>query len=636
MAERSFSGNDDKRRVLEATDIVRLIGEQVALRKQGREFKCLCPFHDDHNPSMYVVPLKQMYHCFVCGAGGNALTFAVDYFKMPFREALQFLADRAGIQLSPPPKRNAGGTGDEVVVPGVSREAILSANKAATEFFRAILRHPQHGAAARALIERRGVSPAMVEQFQLGAAPDRWDGLGLTLANKGLDPSVFLAAGLLKARDQEGGGGGGGGAYDAQRNRLIFPIHDTLGRVIAFGGRKISDDSVTDAKGPKYLNSPETLVFSKSATLYGLTFAAQAIRTQNRAIVTEGYMDCIACHQAGVTNVVATLGTALTAQGARVLRRLCDTIVLLFDGDDAGQRAADRAVEILFAEPVDVRIATMSAANEAGGRGDLPVAKDPDELLKQPGGAARFATMIDASIDALEWWAQRLKTRTAGLGLSARATAIDEEIARLSELGLRNIQPVRQRMIVGRIAAMAGVDEATIRRQLPAGARRPAPAGAAGEAATEGAEGKAGATRTSGTPRELLLGCLLSDPSLMDQLDDADRAWLTDEAEGLSAALARAVLEAGPNAAMSQVQASLEDRRASALAAALVAEVDRRTGGDHAQVLETWRGVLEDARRRRVLARGAQETDPMVRLAASRQVHAAGGNPRAFPKIPSR
>lgn len=623
MAERATSGHDDKRRVLEATDIVRLIGEHVALRKQGREFKCLCPFHDDHNPSMYVVPTKQIYHCFVCGAGGDSLTFAIDYFKMSFREALQFLADRSGIKLTAPPRR--AHDADEPDVPGVSREALLGANKAACEFFRAILGHAQHGEMARGLLERRGVSPAMIEQFQLGAAPDRWDGLLRTITGKGLDTQAFLAGGLLKSRET-------GGTYDALRHRLVFPIHDSLGRVIAFGGRKLRDEDE-----PKYLNSPETLLFNKSATLYGLPFASASIRAQSRVIVTEGYMDCIGCHQAGVTNVVATLGTALTAQGARVLRRLCDTIVLLFDGDDAGQRAADRAVEILFAEPVDVKIATMSAANDPALRGDLPIAKDPDELLKQPRGSERFARMIEQSVDALDWWAARLKTRTASLALSARARAIDDEIARLVELGLRGIAPVRQQLIVRRIASLAGVDEATIRRALPARPRRVA--GGDGLAAADAANGKPlGNAAGQGSPAELLIACLLTDPGLAADLNDEDKAWLSSTRQELSSAftaLAGAVLAAS-GAADRDVLAGLEDRDCLALAASLLADIGRRTDGHHARLVETWQSVLSGARQRRLIDAAQRPGDAQSRLDMLAEVQRAGGNRLAFPKISPR
>jgi DNA primase len=614
--------NDDKRRVIEATDLVRLIGEQVALRKKGREWACLCPFHDDHNPSMYVVPHKQIYHCFVCGAGGDALSFAMNFFKMPFREALQYLADRAGIALSPPPRRNT--SPEEAAAPGVSREGLLQANATAQSFFRAILKHAEHGQAARALIDRRGLSPAMVEQFQLGASPDRWDGLQRTIASKNIDPDPFLAAGLLKPRDD-------GNAYDALRNRLIFPIHDALGRVIAFGGRKISDDSQTDAQGPKYLNSPETALFNKSATLYALPFASAAIRQQNLAIVTEGYMDAIASHQAGVTHVVATLGTALTPQGGRVLRRLCETVVLLFDGDEAGQRAADRAIQVLFAEPVEVRIATMSTAQALAQQAGLPVPKDPDELLKQPGGIDRFRQMIDGALDALDFHFAMLRQRLAGLSFTARGRAIDEEIQRLGQLGLGEVSPVRRQLIVRRVASLAGVDEATIRRVLPTERRGP-------PAARPGADSRAESPSSPTAPRgaqEHLLALALHEPRLLLELPEAQRGQILVEPKSAPLApVLRALgelVDAGEPFTLADVLNALDDEPAKQAAATLAAFAERACEGDSERLKKTWTDCLEELQRQALM--GSREDDAQARLERLRQAaERFGGNPRALPR----
>ena len=230
-------------------------------------------------------------------------------------------------------------------------------------FFRAILNHPEHGQAAREVIARRGISDEMVERFLIGASPDRWDGLVMTSEKQGVRTEALLGAGLVKQRER------GDGQYDALRNRLIFPICDQIGRVIAFGGRKINEEDE-----PKYLNSPETSVFKKSTTLFGINHAARAIKRERTAVIVEGYTDVIACHQAGVEHVVGTLGTALTSGHATVLRRLCDTVVLLFDGDAAGIKAADRAIEVLLSETIDIKIAALAGYTEA---------KDPDELFKQ-------------------------------------------------------------------------------------------------------------------------------------------------------------------------------------------------------------------------------------------------------------
>ncbi len=610
------TGSDDKRRVLEATDLVRLIGEHVALKRKGREWACLCPFHDDHNPSMYVVPHKQIYHCFVCGAGGDALSFIMNFHKMGFREALQLLADKGGVQLAPPPRR--AGSAEFDAGPVASREDIIGANRAAQDFFRAILTHAEHGRQARELLERRGVSREMIELFGLGAAPARWDGLGVTIAAKKLDPAPFLAAGLIKQRESGGSGGGGGGTYDAMRNRLTFPIHDALGRVIAFGGRRIDD-----ADEPKYLNSPETLIFNKSATLYGLPMASAAIREQGVAIVTEGYMDCIACHQAGVKNVVATLGTALTPLGARVLRRLCDRIVLLFDGDDAGQRAADRAIEVLFAEPVDVRIASMAAAGATSvegspGEGGKPP-KDPDELLKQAGGVARFGAMISASVDALEHRFTRLRARTSALGLAARSRAIEDEIARLAELGLGRISPVRRHLIIRRIASLAGIPEAVVAQAI-ARQGRPTLSAPANPAPSEPAA-KPLTLRTM-SRREQLLACVLCDCGLLAECAADERAWLfapaasaetgPDAAMGRLARVVRGLSESASSFDIREVTLRLDDPEAIRLATALVRAIESATDGKAERLQQTWADCL--TAHRRETAEAAAPDDPLARL----------------------
>ncbi|MFZ4576159.1 MAG: DNA primase, partial [Phycisphaerales bacterium] len=392
----SADGQDDVARVRDAADIVRIVGEYVRLKPAGREFKGLCPFHDDHNPSMAVVPHKGIFHCFVCGAGGDSIAFVRRYLKMEFREALEFLAEKLGVQLTPRRRESS----DRPEVAGTSRQDLLKANAVAAGFYRTLLSHPEHGAVARRVVEKRGILPEISERFLLGTSPgaDRWDGLQQYIRSKGLLESTFAEAGLLKQRES-------GGSYDAFRNRLMFPIQDAGGRVIAFGARRLDD-----ADEPKYLNSPETRLFVKKATLYGLNHASKAIQKERTAILTEGYMDTIACHQAGVENAVAALGTSLTREHAAVLRRFCTRVVLLFDGDDAGQRAADRAVEVFFAEPLDVKIATLKTWTDA---------KDPDELLKREGGREIFDRAIDKAEDLLTYRFRRLRANLEGGGIAA-------------------------------------------------------------------------------------------------------------------------------------------------------------------------------------------------------------------------
>jgi DNA primase len=570
--------NEDKERVRDASDIVRVVGEHVALKAKGREYVGLCPFHDDHKPSMCVVPHKQIFNCFSCGAGGDVFTFVEKYHKMEFREALEYLAERAGIELTKFSPQAAAGSeqGDSGEGRGpASRAELIAANALACEFFKTILK-TEHGAAARAVIEQRGIAPEMVEAFGLGAAPDRWDGLVQTLQKKGADLSVFADAGLLKRRED-------GGFYDALRNRLIFPIFDQIGRVIAFGGRKLREEDE-----PKYLNSPETRVFEKAGTLYGLHAASRAIQQQRLAVITEGYTDTIACHQAGFTNAVATLGTALTARHAAVLRRLCDTVVLLFDGDEAGQRAADRAVEVFFAEEIDVKIATLSGVTDA---------KDPDELLKREGGSEVLRVAIEGATDLLAYRYSRLREKTAGAGMAALTKLIEEELARLVQLGFNQVPLLRRKLIVKRLAVLAGVDENTIWRTVPGGRRE-----AIKEMPARARVGLGGYSR-----REQALGCVLNEPSIWAGLSDAQKEAL-DPVHFGSAALV-AVVEVvwelagdGPGPGFGTLCSRLSDPEQQGIATDLYMRISDITEQDASRVCayfaDCMAGVMEEDRPR--------------------------------------
>ncbi len=644
--------NDDRQRVLDASDIVRLVGEHLTLKRKGREFVAVCPFHDDHAPSMYVSPHKQIYKCFSCGAGGNIIDFVINYHKMEFREALQYLADRFGVTLTPMRRPGTGerfgASGDDE--PAVNRQSVLAANATAQQFFRLILEHAEHGANARAVVERRAISPEMIKLFQLGAAPDKWDGLNLTIANKGLDPAPFVAAGLLRTRES-------GGQFDMFRNRLLFPILDQLGRVVAFGGRKINEQDE-----PKYINSPESLVFNKSATLYGLFQAGDSIRAAGRVIVTEGYMDTIACHQAGVRNVVATLGTALNAQGARVLQRLCNEVVLLFDGDEAGQRAADRAIEVFFASNLDVKIATLAAARDSG----TIDAKDPDELVKQPGGVERLHDIINHATDALEYRFSRFARRTAGLSMTARATQVQEELQRLVDLGWNQLMPIRQSLILRRIASIAGVSDEVIRRSLPQekprrvfvpGGPGSAPTSGASSADASGAGGGAGAGPSAPAivehvrlraPAEHVVACVLAEPSLASGLSVEDRALLgsiNDVDDGVRALGAWLAQTLASDAGFAQrrcrdVLGMIQDEALFRRAVSVVAEIGRLTDDDPERVKSQFEACLVAARDARAVRRARGEadraTDPAsaaARIEEMRRLRAAGVNaPRPAPR----
>lgn len=491
MAGSSY-GNSDRDRVLDATDLVALVGEHVQLRPKGREHVGLCPFHDDRTPSMSVVTHKGngFYKCFSCGAAGNAIDFMMNYHKMEFIDALRALAERAGIELRQARPEDVAGGG---------RKALLRANAVAANFFRKALAHEEAGAPARAALDARGIPAAMRERFQLGAAPDAWDSFVRHLdrlrahhaGSRGDDAvpdmDAFRAAGLLRDGRQ--------GPIDGFRNRVIFPICDEMGQPIAFGARQIDKEDQ-----PKYLNSPESGVFHKGRGLYGIHLAKKSIIDTKTAVICEGYTDVIACHGAGVTNAVATLGTALTRDHARVLKRMAERVVLLFDGDAAGQKAADRAIEVFFAEPIDVRICT------------LPDDLDPDELLRQPGGRERFDAALAASEDALQHFVRRFRQDFRGAsGLSAQQQRIEAVLARLVELGFRQMPGLRRTLVMSSLSAITGLAERELEAALEA-VRAPA-----ARAAPDGREGDAPVER----PR----------PSLEEQGFSAPQARARREAE---------------------------------------------------------------------------------------------------------
>lgn len=439
------TGNNDRENVLAATDLVRLIGEHVQLRPKGREFAGLCPFHDDKNPSMQVSPQKQIYKCFSCGAGGTCYDFVMGYHKLSFPEAMKMLADRAGIELTP----FKPGKGGSAPNPQTSdrRKRLLSANELALAFFQRQLATPE-AQPVRDYIAKRGISDEMVEHFQIGYAPHSWHALSEAVAQKQWDKPAFENAGLVADGQR--------GLYDKLRHRLVFPICDDMGRAIAFGGRTLPgnelDDPTVDAK---YLNSPETALFNKSRTLYGLHLAKKAIIDSKTAVIVEGYTDVVACHQHGRCNVVAALGTAFTPEHATKLRRFCEKVVLVFDGDAAGHKAADRAVEVLFAGEVDVAVALLAPG------------QDPDELLSTPDGEAAWDAMIEQASDAMQYL---LTTFEGALGsaetIAGKSDLTTAFLTRLSRYDIGEMPVIRRSFIIERLSHLLHMNEQAVLDEL--------------------------------------------------------------------------------------------------------------------------------------------------------------------------
>lgn len=352
-------GDAALRAIRERVDLLEFIGAYVSLKRTGQNAVGLCPFHSDKRPSFTVSASKQLYHCFGCGAGGDLFAFVMQRESLSFPEAVQWLARKAGVPL---PTRIADGVDRR-------RQTLCDIHAAAADHFRRRLAG-REGDAARRYLQSRRLTPESVEAFGLGYAASSWDDLLTALTAKGWTADQIQDAGLAVPRQQ------GGGRYDRFRHRIMCPIRDTHGQVVAFGGRVLDDAQ------PKYLNSPETALFSKGRQLFALDVARQAVAANGTLVVVEGYFDVIAAHQAGFTNVVATLGTALTPAHLEAIRRLVTRVCLVFDPDAAGVRAALRTVD-LFAR-IDLRVDVAS----------LPGGKDPDRVIHEDGPEA-FRAAID-------------------------------------------------------------------------------------------------------------------------------------------------------------------------------------------------------------------------------------------------
>lgn len=427
--------------ILQAADIVEIVSRHVNLRKAGKDYKGLCPFHDDKHPSMTVSPAKQIFKCFACGAGGDAIKFIQLKENLSFLEARATLAEQLGIRI----ERAGAGAGQ------FQRQDLTKIQAWAAEWFRNNLLGPQ-GQSTREYVEKRGISPQTCETFQVGLAPEGWDGLLIAARRNGIKDEQLFEAGLTKRREN------GVGYYDAFRNRLMFPIRDISGHVIGFGGRALDDSPA------KYINSPETALFNKSKTLYGLDVARNYAQPAKRVLVVEGYVDCVMCHQYGYGETVAVLGTALTDMHVQMLRRQVDSVILVFDGDEAGYKAADRGLEIVLNGQLDVRLAI------------LPEGFDPADLMLA-GRTADFEAALNSAVDAVEFRWQRFMRTFAGADEKgpARQQATEAFLQFLAQMPtLHEADALQRGMWAVRVSKMLGLEVQEFHRALRKMQRRPA------------------------------------------------------------------------------------------------------------------------------------------------------------------
>ena len=399
-------------------DIVDVISERVRLKKAGRNFTGLCPFHNEKTPSFSVSQEKQIYKCFGCGEAGNVISFVMKDKNLPFIEAVKYLAGRANIPLE-------FGKSEKNPV-SRKKELLYKVNVEAAKFFFSNLMNNKD---AKEYFLNRGIKEETIKRFGLGFANDSWNNLMYYLRRKGINDNILEEAGLISVNKEKGT------KYDRFRNRVMFPVFDYQGRVIGFGGRVLDDSK------PKYLNSPETLVFQKGTNLYGLNFALKHNMKERYFIIVEGYMDLISLHQYGITNVVASLGTALTINQARLLKRYADKVVISYDADMAGQMATMRGLEILRTAGFDVRVLS------------IPQGKDPDEFVRSNGKEA-FLKLINSAEPLIDY---RIKKAEEGINFKSSESIILYS-KRIMEI-IADLNPVEKDVYIKKASENTGIKE---------------------------------------------------------------------------------------------------------------------------------------------------------------------------------
>ena len=407
------------------TDLVDLVSESVRLTKKGNSYWGCCPFHSEKTPSFHVVPDRQIYKCFGCGKGGGAINFVMELENLPYRDAVAVLAKRVGMEV-PEFRGDAPGMRER-------REKLLEMNKQAARLFHQWLHAPQ-GAHGLNYLQRRGLSPKTLTNFGLGFAPDSWDALINAMTKLGYDKRDLLDAGLAVNNKD-------GRIYDRFRNRVMFPIIDVRGNVIGFGGR-VMDDST-----PKYLNSPDTPVYNKSRNVFALNIAKTS--KAGRVILTEGYMDTIALHQAGFDSAVASLGTSLTAEHAQLLSRYFQQAVIAYDSDGAGVSAAQRAIPLLEKAGLQVRVLRMTGA------------KDPDEYIKAFGRDA-FARLLDKSENQVDYRLEQIRKKFDLTDDGQRVSFLQEAAQLIASLP----SPVEREIYGGHAAETAGISAEAMAQEV--------------------------------------------------------------------------------------------------------------------------------------------------------------------------
>lgn len=463
-------------------DIVEIISGYIPLKRTGRSFKARCPFHEEKTPSFVVHPEKQIFHCFGCGVGGDVFSFLMKYEQLTFPEALRRLAERAHVHL-PETSQVSKRERSEI-------ERLYQVYAAAADFYRANLKHPQLGKAGRDYLKSRAFTDAEMEHFQLGFALPDWRKLFEFLSSKGFKEEDLFRSGLVLKSAQ-------GSSYDLFRNRVMFPIANAQGKVIALGGRALDKEAM-----PKYLNSPESAIFRKRRELYALHLAKQAMAKSGdvrSAFIVEGYLDCIRLHASGFANTVATLGTALTPEHVRILKRYVDEAIVIYDGDKAGEAASLRGLDIFLEEGMGVKVVC------------LPQGFDPDDLIRTK-GQPEMARLVEARQDFFDFKLQSLLKRFNkgdSLGLLKITSEFLESFVRIQN-------PVLVDRYLKKLAAVLGVEEYSLRSELNKLKSKQKPQGMVTEHLQTPVPQKPQWKEKDPPVETLLLSLLLYDPSRLE------------------------------------------------------------------------------------------------------------------------
>ena len=583
--------------VQQASDIVDVIGEHVSLKKKGREMVGLCPFHDDHKPSMNVNPVKQIFKCFACGAGGDVFKFVQMRENLTFPQAIERLAERANIRIEKRQKPRAAKGQAAEPAEEVDPNRLAKANAWAAKYFQQNLQDLKIGKFARDYLASRQIRAESVEKWQIGLASGAQDGLIKAAKAQKASMKLLEQAGLTVGQHQ-----------DKFVNRLMFTITDVTGRVIGFGGRTL------DENGAKYINSPTTVLFDKSNSLYGLEQARHEIVATGTAVVVEGYTDVIMAHQFGCGNVVATLGTSLTTGHGRLLRRYAKKVVLIFDSDVAGIEAANRALDVCLSQRIDIKLASV------------PEGKDPCDFLLAAGKEG-FDRLVDEAVDVLQFKWDRLREKFAGDDtLAGKRAAVDEYLQTIATgMQAGQIPTLDLGLRVNQISRIIGLDGRQINAELSRRVRRAERAASYERREPAAASADYGQGLWAAAQREVL-EVLLNEPGLFE----AARGKITVESFDVpilaqAAAILFEVLEGNGDASLSAILARTESVELGNCVMELAAAGEEK--GNFEARLEGALGTIERRRAQRQNGRGESVEDQKEYL---RRVHEnAGRNPHS-------